>query len=135
MPLPAYRLLLLLLLIPFFTKAQNRNPQLQNEPVWVTHPAVSYNSATLEPEAENGVIDLVFEKQISVATQSLYTRRALKYLSEAGVQNSSEISVSYDPTYQQLLFHNISLLRDGRLLNKLQLSKIKTVQQQLDLNN
>jgi transglutaminase-like putative cysteine protease len=136
MSLTAYRLLALLLLLPFsYTHAQHSRPQLQKEPAWITSNPISYTNEQLDADAEDGVVDVVYEKQISLETQSVYIKRALKLLSEAGVQNNSEISINYDPAYQQLVFHKINLIRNGRVIDKLQLSKIKTVQQEQDLNS
>lgn len=136
MPLTAPRLLFLLLFIStLYTHAQNRRPQLQKEPIWATSNSAPFTGVQLDAEGEDGVVDLVFEKQVSLETESVFTKRMIKLLSEAGVQSSSEISISYDPAFQQLIFHKINLIRNGRVIDKLQLSKVKTVQQEKDLSN
>jgi hypothetical protein len=136
MLLTAYRLLLLLLFMPsLYTHAQNHKPQSHNEPTWITFNAAPTYNDKLDFEAEEGTIDLVYEMQISLKEQSIYIKRAIKLLSEAGVQNSSEISIDYDPAYQQLIFHQIKLIRSGRIINKLDLSKVKTVQQERELSD
>lgn len=50
------------------------------------------------------------------------------------MQNSSEISVNFDPAYEPLIFHTIRIIRDGKSLHKLQLSNFKTIQQEKDVS-
>lgn len=108
---------------------------MEKEPAWITLNALPDNNGQLDADAEGGVVDLIYEKQVSLPAQSVFIKRAVKYLSEAGVQNNSEISVTYDPSYQQVIFHQIDLIRSGRIINKLQLSKLKTVQQERELSS
>ena len=78
-------------------------------------------------------MNLDFEKQISLGLQSTYYKKSIRILSEAGVQNRSEINVSFDPSYNQLIFHTIRIIRDNSIINKLQPSKIKLIQQESEL--
>jgi transglutaminase-like putative cysteine protease len=128
-----YFLPYLLLLITTIATAQNAKPRSGKAPAWVTVNNLDYTNPKLEADAEDGYFDLAFEKQVSVGEQSRYFRKAMKILSEAGVQNASEISVNFDPTYQSLTFHTVRIFRDGQVLNRLQLSKFKTIQEEKDL--
>ncbi|WP_170970984.1 DUF3857 domain-containing transglutaminase family protein [Ilyomonas limi] len=121
-----------MILIPV-SNAQNK-PLSGKEPSWITLVSADYNKTTLHREAEDGYIDLDFQKQVSLATQSVYIKEAYKILSEAGVQNMSQLSFYFDPTYQSLTIHTIKIIRDGQTINKLDLSKIKTIQEESELN-
>ena len=107
---------------------------VQKEPAWITKPAFDYSNTRLDDEAENGYINLVREKQVSIQQQSVYTRTIFKILSESGVQNASEINVNFDPTYNQLIFHSIKIIRGKETIDKLQPAKIKVIQQEEELN-
>ena len=113
---------------PSFGNAQSK-PLIQPEPSWVTHPAFDYNNTRMDEEAENGYINLELEKQVSIQQQSIYTKTAFRILSESGVQNGSQVSVNFDPTYNQLIFHSIKIIRGKETINKLQPAKIKVIQQ------
>lgn len=117
------------------TEAQRRTPVTGKEPSWVTLNRIDYTNSSLDKDAEAGYADLNFEKQVCLPDQCVYIRKSIKILSEAGVQNESQISVSFDPSYQQLIFHTIRVIRNGEIINHLQLSKIKTIQQETDLDN
>jgi len=128
-------LLIAFLLLPC-TKTNGQNSKLRSseEPSWITNNTIDYNNTKLEEDAEDGYMDLRFEKQVSLSQQSRFYKKTLKILSEAGVQNSSEISVNFDPAYEQLTFHVIRIIRDGKSLNKLQLSNFKIIQQEKELS-
>ncbi len=110
--------------------AQNSKPKSEKIPTWVTITNPDYNNKKLEGDAEDGYFDLAFEKQISIPEHSRFYKKAIKILSDAGVQNGSEISINFDPGYEQLSFHSIRIIRDGLSINKLQLSKFKIIQQE-----
>lgn len=113
--------------------AQNSKLSIGKEPAWVTNNPLDYNNERLAGEAEDGLLDMGFEKQVSLADQCRYCKKTVKILSDAGVQNGSEISVNFDPVYEQLIFHSIHIIRDGHIINKLQLSRFKTIQQEKEL--
>lgn len=115
--------------------AQSRKPIIGPTPSWVTINPINYQQTILEKHAVEGLIDLNFEQQVQLQDQCEYVSRSIKVLSDAGVQNGSEISVYFEPSYQQLIFHSIQIRRGKEIINKLQLSKIKTIQQEQELND
>ena len=115
--------------------SQSGKPSISKEPSWISQNIIDYSRTSLDKYAADGYIDISCEKQISLADKSEYVRRSKKIISQAGVQNASEISVSFDPSYEQLIFHSIHIIRNGEILNRLQLSKIKTVHQEKELTN
>ena len=131
MKLLLYRLLFpLLLIVSLNSKAQHSKLNASSAPAWATINEIDYNNQKLEAEAEDGLLNLRVERQVSLPDQSLYYRRTIKILSEAGVQNGSEISVNFDPVYEQLTFNSVLIIRDGKQIDKLQRSKFKTIQQE-----
>lgn len=134
MKLLLHRLLFpLLLIISLNSEAQHSKLSTANAPAWVTVNEIDYNNQKLESEAEDGLLNLRIERQVSLRNQSRYYKRTIKILSEAGVQNGSEISVNFDPVYEQLTFNSVLIIRDGKQINKLQLAKFKTIQQEKEL--
>src|SRR5512138_1534463 len=100
-------------------KAQYKRFKIEKLPEWVTVNSINYNSK-LDHEAEDGYVDIAYEKQVNLQSQSTYHRKVIKILSEAGVQNSSQISIKFDPSYEQLIFHNIQIIRGTENFDKLQ---------------
>jgi transglutaminase-like putative cysteine protease len=112
-----------------------QKPSVAGVPGWVTLNKLDYNNARLDREADDGYVDIDYEKQVYLQEQDIYVRHSFKIISEAGVQNRSQVSVEFDPSYQQLIFHTINIIRNGQVINKLDLSKIKTIHQEADLDN
>jgi transglutaminase-like putative cysteine protease len=135
MTLTAKGLYILLLIFSFsLLHAQNKGVKTGAEPVWITKNPVPYTMNSLDDEADDGYVDLVYEKQVSLVQPASFYKKAIKIISEAGVQNSSEVSISFDPSYQELCFHSIRIIRGSQTISKLQLSRIKTIQQETELN-
>lgn len=105
-------------------------------PSWIARTTTDYNLSNprLLNDTKDGYLNLVHERQVNLASRTTYRRSVLRIVTEAGVQNASKVSVDYDPSYQRLTFHDIHIIRDGHTINKLQLSKIKTIQQETELD-
>lgn len=127
-------LLVISLLYTIDLPAQQNKLRAQPIPAWVTVTSPDFNKKKLDQYAEGGNINMVYEKQISLSQQSEYHRIAIKILSESGVQDNSEVRVTYDPSYSQLIFHSIKIIRGSEVINKLQLSKIKVLHQEEELS-
>lgn len=112
-----------------------KNIFIDNEPVWTTKNNVDHSKKSLEKFAEDGYIDLNHECQVNLAEQTTFYRNTTKIISQAGVQNGSQVSVTFDPAYSKLIFHYVNVIRQGTTIKKLKLSEIKTVHQEEDLKN
>ncbi|HVX50006.1 MAG TPA: DUF3857 domain-containing protein, partial [Chitinophagaceae bacterium] len=104
-------------------------------PAWVTVNKIDYKDTRLDREAEDGYLDMDYERQVQLQEQSVYVRHVYKIISEAGVQNRSQLSVDFDPSYERLTFNAIYIIRGGEVINKLDLSKIKVIQQESELDD
>jgi Domain of Unknown Function with PDB structure (DUF3857) len=120
--------------VPVILFSQSGKPSFAKEPLWIAKNNIDYNKTSLDKDAAEGSIDISYETQVSLDERSKYTRRIKKIISQAGVQNGSMISVTFNPSYEQLIFHCIQIIRKGEIINKLQLSKIKTVHQEEELS-
>jgi hypothetical protein len=124
-----------ILFISSIVFSQSGKLAISKEPAWITKNNIEYNKTSLDKYAQDGYIDISYERQVSLGDQSEYCRRSKKIISQAGVQNGSEISVSFDPSYEKLMFHSINIIRKGEILNRLQLSNIKIIHQEKELAN
>lgn len=120
-------------LLSAFSLAQNKINR-EEVPSWVTITSVDYNQSNLDNDAEDGYVDMDFEMQVSVFLQTKYFKKAIKILTESGVENSSEVSVDFDPSYQKLVFHSLKIIRNNQSIDKLKTAKFKTVQQEKELD-
>ncbi|MEP7317451.1 MAG: DUF3857 domain-containing protein, partial [Panacibacter sp.] len=131
---PIHLFFILIIFLTLQSAAQYKKLHIEKQPVWVTLNNIDYNKTSLDAEAEEGSIDIAFEEQVSVELQTSYYKKAIKIISEAGIQSSSEVSIDFDPSYQQLYLHTINIIREGKAINKLELQKIKVIQQETELS-
>jgi Domain of Unknown Function with PDB structure (DUF3857)/Transglutaminase-like superfamily len=124
-----------LLFISTSVLSQSSKISIAKEPAWITKNIMDYNKNALDKNAEDGYIDIAFEKQYNLSDQSLYIFESKKIISQSGVQNASEVYASFDPSYQQLIFHTLRVIRNGTTVNQLKISNIKTVHQEKELRN
>ena len=99
-------------------------------PSWVTPVVLPTDSKIKEGDVSNGYGYALRDYQFHLPTQTRYYHLVRRIFTAEGVQQGSEIEVSYDPTYQKLLFHEIKILRDGRVIDKLEPAKFKIIQRE-----
>ncbi|HEY1055439.1 MAG TPA: DUF3857 domain-containing protein, partial [Emticicia sp.] len=114
----------LLLLLAFTYAVSNAQVRIEKEPQW----KVNFTPTSLKPnpkDISDGYFELLVEKQYHAELQARYTHVVREIVSASGVQNGSEISVNYEPAYQKLVFHKITIRRNGKEINKLTPSAVK----------
>jgi hypothetical protein len=117
-----------------FINAQNNKVYKENTPSWVTVQNINLHNNKLDQHSEDGYVDLNYENQISLEHQTFYTKAMMKIISDAGVQNNSEITINFDPVYQKLIFHTIRIIRGKESIDQLELKKFKVIQQEKELD-
>lgn len=95
--------------------------RLTPQPDWVEPSEPVLQSESAESRADGGVAYLLYDRQVNAlpdrdATYSHYIR---KYLTEAGVQERSQVEITFDPAYQELHVHLLRIHRDGEILDRL----------------
>ncbi|MES2733133.1 MAG: DUF3857 domain-containing protein [Bacteroidota bacterium] len=100
------------------------------KPAWVKQAALTEPTQIKADDASNGFLFLLKDYQVNFLQQTHYYHLVKKIYSETGVQNGSEIEYSYDPSYQKLIFHEVKIIREGKELNRLDVSKFKVFQRE-----
>ena len=102
-------------------------------PAWVRDVVVDYAART--PSARYGVFDLLADHQVRVSSDGAaenYYRIARKLLSAAGVQNASELTIAFDPSYQRLVLHDVIITRDGKKIDALNPEEVRVIEAEED---
>lgn len=63
-----------------------------------------------------------------------FYRVAMQPLNQQGLQQISSITLNFAPAYEELVIHDITVLRDGRRLDRLETADIKLFQQEDELD-
>ena len=132
------RFVLLLLIFQFAalwpaTSQQPANDQVVREPDlpdWV----IDYDldtEATPPADFSNGdVWFLIADRQTNTIEAHQFNHYAYHYLSENGLQDYSQLTISYNPAYQTLQLHTLRIHRDGEIIDHLADQDIKLIQRE-----
>ncbi len=104
-------------------------------PVWVTPIAPDLSSETSQSKQSDGVSYLLADRQVLIqgSSRHSYSHYAFKIQNESGLENSSNIEIRFDPSYQTLLLHSVDIRRGDKKISKLVPSAIKVLQREKSL--
>jgi len=104
------------------------------KPTWLSRCKV-YNQKPSSRTIERGFFYALIEQQVHVEKQADYHHVIKEIVSETGIQNASQISVGFDPAFERLDFHDITVWRNNKPLNRLKTSTFKVIADEQDLSN
>jgi hypothetical protein len=128
------RIALSIILLLFFTLPAFPHPNVHTGalPDWLIaiHPDLSRKPSP--DEISNGYYYELRDEQINLLRSTDYTHFIKQIINATGVQGQSEVSVTFSPQFQEVVFHRVCILRNGATLDQLQPSRIKVVQEETD---
>jgi hypothetical protein len=100
------------------------------KPSWVVTQSYEAKPDIDLSEISYGLLTLLYDEQVHIPKQERYVRSVRKITDNVGIQDGSSISINYDPTYQELIIHEISVIRKGKTINKLNINDFQTIRQE-----
>ncbi|NRF37375.1 DUF3857 domain-containing protein [Pedobacter foliorum] len=130
--------LLLLVLVVLFSVVngygQGKNFSVnKTEPSWIVKIAEKKVKTPLKDVSDGFYLSL-YENQNHAERKEEFTHIIREIVSDAGVQNGSQLSVSYAPDYQKLIFHKVILWRNNVPQDQLSAVKFKILQSEKELS-
>ncbi len=117
-----------------FAFAQRNNFYVnKREPSWLVRLSPKDYKINNRDVSDGYYMGLV-ERQNHVELKEEYRHFIREIISQSGVQNGSEISVTYDPDFQKLTFHKIIVWRNNHPIDQLAASKFKVLQNEKELS-
>jgi hypothetical protein len=114
--------------------AQHKNFFIsKKEPSWIVKKDLKGDQPKLK-DITDGYYYSLLETQNHAELQEEYKHVIKQVISDAGVQNASEITVTFDPTFQKLTFHKIVVWRKNVATDKLYAAGFKILQNEKDLS-
>lgn len=103
-------------------------PSLGTSPVptWLV-PVTIGGKAPSAKEFSEGYFTAFVDRQINLEKKTTYYRSVRQIVTETGIQNGSEISVSFDPLYEHIDFHSVIIWRQGKAISQLKISDFKII--------
>jgi hypothetical protein len=113
------------------------NPKISYPPVPAWVQPVEWKAATnwSRNAKSEGSRYLLYEEQDRPKNSEEFERIILLMENESGVQDSGSLSFNFDPDFQELLLHRVVIHRDGKVIDRLNQSKVRLVQPEPELGN
>ncbi len=125
----------LILLIPSLLCAKtNENIRFTQVPYWVIPESIPEIKTALINDIDDGTLWLLQDHQENIPLKTHFYHYAWKVISDAGVQNSSDITVNFDPSYETLEFHKIHVIRNNIILDKSATIQFKLIQRETSIS-
>jgi len=86
---------------------------------------VKFNSNVKNLENEGSISYLLLDWQDNEITKEYNYRYCIRLNNEDGVQSNSQLEFTFDPSYQELVINKIVVHRNGKIINKLDRSKVE----------
>ncbi len=88
----------------------------------------------IEPDSDVGVgadsagmVYLLADRQENLQRNAFYYREVRKIISEKGIKNGAAIAARFNPTFEELIFNSVKVIRDGAISDRLDRSRIEFV--------
>ncbi|HEX9161464.1 MAG TPA: DUF3857 domain-containing protein [Thermoanaerobaculia bacterium] len=133
------KIIFLTLLIPasLFAKSYGEF-DIAKAPQWIDVAPAEYAAPVPNGVSRYGVYDILSDHQVHVArdgSTAQYYRMVRKVLTQAGVQNASQLSIDFDPSFQRLTVHEITIVRGPRRKDALDASTVRVIQKEDESEN
>lgn len=125
--------LIMMLLGSGYTYAANPEVHITAKPTWLCT-YKEYNQKSSLRAIRDGYYNSLFEEQIHIEKKAQYMHYVREIVSATGIQNGSQITVSFDPTYERIDFHEITVWRNNKPQNRLNLAAFKILADEQDLS-
>ena len=133
--LPLFSVLVFILSTSPLRAQANSEYRIAAEPDWIKPLALRPSAYPENEELVSGVRYLLSDQQVRVTDSDRlrYRRFAQQAVNQKGIDEIAQVSVTFDPSYEQLILHKIEVLRDGKRLNKLKPKAVKLLQREKEL--
>jgi transglutaminase-like putative cysteine protease len=126
----------LIVAAPLTAVAQN-DYTVEPAPGWVRHDVPVVDKDAPAREAPDGVEYLTVDRQIRLTAQGsdTYSEFVQRLVSEAGVDELSNISLDFDPRSDRLVLHSLQVRRGGQVIDQLKKARITVLQRERGLED
>ncbi|HZS05954.1 MAG TPA: DUF3857 domain-containing protein [Blastocatellia bacterium] len=120
---PLFRLAMLLLFVLPVATLAGQQFTVAPPPAWVS-------PATLPPAGDSRYLLIDRQTRVNGTGVERYTRKAYVVLSASSLEDSSELRFDFEPSFQKLIIHYISIRRGDQLIDALRPREIRVLQQE-----
>lgn len=131
---------LVILLLSFFSEAvfgqiPAASFAIGPPPAWVETVAIPPTATPNPNEVSDGQVVALMDTQVNVAKSETFVRVVKDITSNAGLQAGANLTFSWDPSYQDLTIHEVTIERGTNRIDRLDRSNFKIIQREPDLES
>jgi transglutaminase-like putative cysteine protease len=111
---------------------------IQAKAAWVIERDVSPINNADEKDVRGGVFYRLIDNQLKVdanGKRARFTRYVEEIVNETGLTDSSQINISFDPEYQEVIFHSLTIVRDGQRFDRTSSAKMSILNRETELKS
>lgn len=126
----------LALMPPAGIGAAQREYRIEPPPDWIA-PVAAPTQTAPAGEVTAGAFWRIVDRQVRVdgSSREAYYRYAIELLNEHGVDENAQLTFDFDPSYQSLILHNVSIRRGARRIDGLREARASVLQRETDLED
>src|SRR5690348_4418258 len=98
-------------------------------PAWVESAEVEQGSESTSSQAPGGQVFSLFETQVNVASAETFIHVIKEITTETGVQSGANLEFRWDPSFQELILHQVTVQRGTGRVDRLEPAKFRIIQQ------
>lgn len=118
---------------------QNAQYQIAPPPDWVEPTTVDLNLPAPEAGRNGGISEGIYyrlvERQVHAERQQHYHHYVDEFLTTAGLHENGEISIEFDPAYQTLTLHSVTLHRGGEEIDAFDTASVRLLRPEDELDD
>jgi transglutaminase-like putative cysteine protease len=106
------------------------NVEVRPVPAWVDH--VDLGNEKAPEDVRNGIWGVLMDHQVKVDGSHVteYYRSVRRVLTNQGVQDASQLSIDFDPSYETLIVHDAEVVRDGKRMRELNAGEMRVIEKE-----
>ena len=106
--------------------------EVRSAPAWID--AIAVDAPAASSNVRSGIEGLLDDHQVRVAGANVdeYFRRVRQVVTSAGVQNGSELSIDFDPSFQRLVLHDVVVIRGDKRIDELARDEVRIIEKESD---
>ena len=123
----------LFVILSLFTAEIFASPTIGITPIpsWIL-PVLPAGKAPSSKEFSEGYYVSFTDMQVHLDKKTTFHHLIRQIASESGIQNGSEISLVFDPSYEHVDFHKITIWRNGKAVSQVKASDFKVIPVETD---
>ena len=129
-----YNLFSFLFAVLFYQTAFTQKFKIEKTPEWVKLVSIPDKSSFAKYEIGLGFYLTLADNQVNLDNNSYYNHEVINVVSYSGITKASQLSITYDTSYQQLKIHHLYIWRKGEKLDRTDKLSFKILNNEYNLN-